>query len=102
MTEEAHAHVCMNGFGEGRDEEAVVGFCEAWRGAGGAGLRSHISTVTPGFVSAAEPSGLALSGAEARLKVKCRRVVALMALVEGFKLPKIFFFFFAASLPLRF
>lgn len=33
---------------------------------GGVAPRSHISTVTPGFASAAEPRGLALSGAEAR------------------------------------
>lgn len=61
LTEEAHAHVCMNGFGEGGEVEAVL-----WAGRGGAAPRSHISTVTPGFASAAEPRGLALSGAEAR------------------------------------
>lgn len=79
-----------------------------WRASGGVGgqrggmLHSHISTVTPGFVSAAEPSGLGCRGAAPeRLKVKCKGVVALVALVEGFKLP-IFLFFFTASLPLRF
>lgn len=34
LTEEAHAHVCMNGYGEGCDEEAVVGLWEAWKGEG--------------------------------------------------------------------
>lgn len=61
LTEEAHAHVCMNGFGKGRNEVAVV--VGLWKGWGGG---SHISTVTPGFAGAAEPSGLALSGAESR------------------------------------
>lgn len=30
LTEEAHAHVCMNGFGEGGEVEAVL-----WAGRGG-------------------------------------------------------------------
>lgn len=34
LTEEAHAHVCINGFGEGGEVEAVVGL---WGRVGGAG-----------------------------------------------------------------